>query len=113
MDSLLLRQHLELEERHWWFIARRRILLGVLEQNLPAKGELEILDAGCGGGATMERLRSYGRVCGMEISEEAVEYNRERGRGVVSGSIEEMPFGDESFDLALALDVIEGRPPGP
>lgn len=110
MDTLLLRQHLELEERHWWFVGRRRILLGVLEQNLPLKGEMEILDAGCGGGATMKSLRRYGRVRGMEISEEAVEYNRERGREVILGSIEEMPFPDESFDLALALDVIEHVP---
>lgn len=110
MDSLLLRQHLELEERHWWFVGRRRILLDVLEQNLPPKGGLEVLDAGCGGGATMESLRRYGRVRGMEISEEAVEYNRERGREVVPGSIEGMPFPDESFDLALALDVIEHVP---
>ncbi len=107
MDSLLLRQHLELEERHWWFVGRRRILMGLLERNLSPTGGLAILDAGCGGGATMERLRRYGRVQGMEISEEAVEYNRERGREVVPGSIERIPLPDESFDLALALDVIE------
>jgi SAM-dependent methyltransferase len=110
VDSLLLRQNLELEECHWWFVARRRILLGVLERNLDPKGGLQILDAGCGGGATMESLRRYGSVRGIEISEEAVEYNRERGREVSLGSIERMPFADNSFDLALALDVIEHLP---
>lgn len=110
MDSLLLRQHLELEERYWWFVARRRILLDVLERNLAMKGGLEILDAGCGGGATIESLRRYGSVQGMELSEEAVEYNRERGREVVVGSIEQLPFADGSFDLTLALDVIEHVP---
>jgi SAM-dependent methyltransferase len=110
VDSLLLRQNLELEECHWWFVARRRILLGVLERNLDPKGGLQILDAGCGGGATMESLRRYGSVRGIEISEEAVEYNRERGREVSLGSVERMPFADNSFDLALALDVIEHLP---
>jgi SAM-dependent methyltransferase len=110
VDPLLLRQNLELEECHWWFVARRRILLGVLERNLDPKGGLQILDAGCGGGATMESLRRYGSVRGIEISEEAVEYNRERGREVGLGSIERMPFADSSFDLALALDVIEHLP---
>lgn len=110
MDDLLLKQHLELEERHWWFVARRRILLSVLERNLSRKTDLDILDAGCGGGATMESLRSYGRVQGMEFAEEAVAYNLERGRQVVEGSIEEMPFGDAICDLALALDVIEHVP---
>ncbi len=110
VDSLLLREHLKLEERHWWFVARRRILLGVLERNLDLKGGLQILDAGCGGGATMESLCRYGSVRGIDISEEAVEYNRGRGREVILGSIERMPFADNSFDLALALDVIEHVP---
>lgn len=110
MDDRLLRQHLELEERHWWFVARRRILLSLLERNLPDRTDLDVLDAGCGGGATMESLRRYGLVRGMELAKEAVEYNRERGRDVIEGSIERMPFEDESFDLALALDVIEHVP---
>lgn len=107
MDSLLLRQHLELEERHWWFVARRRILLSLLKRSIASKSGLEILDAGCGGGATMKSLGRYGRVLGMEISPQAAEYNREQGRRVVLGSVEEMPFPDDSFDLVLALDVIE------
>ena len=110
MDDLLLRQHLELEERHWWFVARRRILLSLLERNLPDRTNLDILDAGCGGGATMESLRRYGRVRGLEFAREAVTYSRERGHDVIEGSIERMPFEDESFDLALALDVIEHLP---
>lgn len=107
---MVLQQHLELEERHWWFVGRRRIVLGMLERDLPRKKGLEILDAGCGGGATMESLRRYGRVRGIEIAEEAVEYNRERGREVIQCSIEEMPLADESFDLTLAMDVMEHLP---
>ncbi|CAN5866784.1 class I SAM-dependent methyltransferase [soil metagenome] len=110
MAPHLLRQHFELEERHWWFVARRKILLSVLERDLTRKIGLDILDAGCGGGATMESLRRYGKVLGMEFAEEAVTYNRARGRDVVEGSIEVMPFVDESFDLALALDVVEHVP---
>ena len=101
---------MEIENHHWWFVARREILLGVLERNLDPKRGLQILDAGCGGGATMERLRRYGSVQGMEMSEEAVEHNRKRGREVILGSIESMPFADNSFDLTLALDVIEHVP---
>jgi len=55
-------------------------------------------------------LRRYGSVRGMEISEEAVEYNRQRDREVSLGSIEQMPFADSSFDLVLALDIIEHVP---
>lgn len=107
---MLLNQHLELEERHWWFVARRRVLLSLLERHLGVQENLEVLDAGCGGGATMESLRRYGRVRGMELSEVAVAHNREQGREVVQGAIEEIPFADGAFDLALALDVIEHVP---
>lgn len=109
MDPLLLRQHLDLEERHWWFVARRKIVLSLLDGHLRGGG-LQILDAGCGGGATLESLRRYGHPRGMEPSEEAVAYNRQKGREVVRGYIEEMPFADGAFDLALALDVIEHVP---
>jgi SAM-dependent methyltransferase len=110
MDALLLKQHLELEERHWWFVGRRRIVLGVLDRCVP-RGPLDVLDAGCGGGATLESLRDrYGNAVGVELSGEAVEYARGRGRDVMQGSIEELPFADRSLDLALALDVIEHVP---
>jgi SAM-dependent methyltransferase len=58
----------------------------------------------------MESLRRYGSVRGIEISEKAVKYNRERGREALLSSIERMPFADNSFDLVLALDVIEHVP---
>jgi SAM-dependent methyltransferase len=110
VDPLVLRQHLDLEERHWWFVARRKIVLDILDGHLPRGGDLEVLDAGCGGGATLESLRRYGYPQGMEPSEEAVAYNRQKGREVVRGYIEDMPFDDGSFDLVLALDVIEHVP---
>jgi SAM-dependent methyltransferase len=106
MDSLLLRQHLELEEHHWWFVSRRRILLSVLQRNLTPERQFEVLDAGCGGGATMDSVRCYGRVRGLEISKAALQHNREQGREVILGSVEQIPFTGDSFDLALALDVI-------
>ena len=110
MDDLLLRQHLELEERHWWFVGRRRIVLGTLERYLPPGKHLDVLDAGCGGGATLESLDRYGNATGLELEEEAVDYARGRGRNVTQGSIVTLPFEDESFDLTLALDVIEHVP---
>ena len=110
MDARLLRQHLELEESHWWFVGRRSIVLSALERGLEYKKGLNILDAGCGGGATLASLNRYGCAQGMELSEEAVDYARQRGRKVARGSIERAPFASEGFDLALALDVIEHVP---
>jgi SAM-dependent methyltransferase len=95
------------EERHWWYRGRRllihRVIAGI---GLPAHAR--ILDAGCGSGRNMVELVRYGTVAGVEVSPESVRVARERGVGeVVQGSIDEMPFADASFDLAVCLDVIE------
>ena len=73
---------------------------------LPARAR--ILDAGCGSGRNMVELTAHGTVTGVELSSVSVEIARRRGVGdVLEGSILEMPFPAESFDLAVFLDVIE------
>jgi SAM-dependent methyltransferase len=95
------------EDRHWWYRGRRTVLDGViagLELPTPAR----VLDAGCGSGRNMIELARLGSVTGIELSETSVALARERNAGeVISGSVLEMPFGDDSFDLAVSLDVIE------
>jgi SAM-dependent methyltransferase len=47
-------------------------------------------------------------VTGVELSETSVDLARARETGeVVAGSVLEMPFPDDSFDLAVSLDVLE------
>ena len=67
-----------------------------------------ILDAGCGSGRNMVEFARYGTVTGVELSETSVDLARARETGeVVAGSVLEMPFPDDSFDLAVSLDVLE------
>ena len=74
--------------------------------DLPAPAR--ILDAGCGSGRNMIELSRRGSVTGIELSEPSIEAARARGVGeVIGGSVLEMPFADDSFDLAVSLDVIE------
>ena len=95
------------EDRHWWYRGRRTVLDGVIaDLGLPRGAR--ILDAGCGSGRNMIELAPYGSVTGVELSETSVALARERDAGeVVAGSVLEMPFADDSFDLAVSLDVIE------
>lgn len=103
-------QTLRAEDRHWWYRGRRRVIRSVLARaGLPAAAR--ILDAGCGSGRNMVELASFGTVTGVELSPVSVDAARARGIGeVVMGSIGEMPFADDSFDLAVCLDVIEHLP---
>ncbi|HEY4823942.1 MAG TPA: methyltransferase domain-containing protein [Solirubrobacteraceae bacterium] len=95
------------EDRHWWYRGRRKVLERVIDDlRLPARAR--ILDAGCGSGRNMVELARHGTVTGIELAEASVALARERGMGeVIAGSVLEMPFEADSFDLAASLDVIE------
>lgn len=95
------------EDRHWWYRGRRKVLDGILAGlGLPANAR--ILDAGCGSGRNMVELAHFGTVTGVELSQTSVALALARDVGeVIAGSALEMPFADDSFDLAVTLDVIE------
>ena len=63
MDERLMNAMLELDDRHWWYRGRRRIIRAELDRlSLPAGAR--VLDAGCGSGRTLEELGRYGEVFG-------------------------------------------------
>jgi SAM-dependent methyltransferase len=104
--DLELQTH-RVEDRHWWYRGRRQVLDVVL-RNLAIAPGARVLDAGCGSGRNMVELLRYGQVTGIELSPTSVQVARERHAGeVIEGSVLEMPFANDSFDLALSLDVIE------
>jgi SAM-dependent methyltransferase len=97
----------QVEDRHWWYRGRRRVLEETIAaMRLPARAR--ILDAGCGSGRNMIELSHHGEVTGVELSDASADLARARHIGeVVEGSVMEMPFPTDSFDLAVSLDVIE------
>jgi SAM-dependent methyltransferase len=101
------REHYDVEDRHWWFRGRWAVVEALLSRvELPARPR--ILDAGCGTGGNLERYSRIGEVTGVDPSEDAVRFCHERGfASVRPAGLEEIPFGDESFDLIAATDVIE------
>jgi SAM-dependent methyltransferase len=100
----------EVEETHWWFVGRRRIISSFLEKICRdmATARPRILDVGCGTGANLELLGKYGEAEGVDVSEEALSFCRARGLDKVHhGEAERLPFADASFDLVTGLDVVE------
>jgi SAM-dependent methyltransferase len=98
---------LAVEDRHWWYRGRRRIVLDVVA-GLPLAAQPQILDAGCGSGRNLVELSEFGSVVGLEPSSRAAEAARARGLGeVVVAGIDTMPFDDSRFDLITCLDVLE------
>ncbi len=108
MDISMYQDFYNLEEKHWWFLGRRKIVFSALERYLPNKDELRILDVGCGTGSTLRELEKYGQATGVDISEEAVKFCKLRGcKNVHKIDSQGLFFEDEMFDLVVALDVIE------
>ena len=100
----------QVEETHWWYVGRRRIIQFLVERILPTLDEPNprILDVGCGTGANLKMLVDYGRAEGVDISPQAVDFCRERGLDSVKlGAIEDLPYEDGAFELVTALDVVE------
>ena len=106
------KEYYELERNHWWFVAREEILSNYIEQlikqeKLPST-DLKILNVGCGPGRSSEYLSKFGKVTSIEYDKFCCEFASEKtGLEIINGSITELPFSDNSFDLVCAFDVIE------
>jgi SAM-dependent methyltransferase len=102
-------EYFRIEDRHWWFLGRRRILIRLLDRALPRSSEgRRILDIGCGTGTMVQQLERYGSVLGIDADHDAVRFCRERGvDNVQQASGDDLPFDEGSFDLVTALDVLE------
>ena len=78
----------------------------------------KILDIGCGGGRNIERfagqISENGRVVGIDYSEVSVEKSTKLNQdaidagkvNVLQGSVSEMPFYDETFDIVTGFETI-------
>jgi SAM-dependent methyltransferase len=99
-----------IEESHWWYTGRRKILSSFVEDicRRVTDRRPRILDVGCGTGANLLMLSKYGDAEGVDVSEDALAFCRERGlENVKLGAAEELPYDDGTFDLVTALDVVE------
>src|ERR687892_1249811 len=98
------------EQSHWWYTGRRRIIAGFVEDicRRVTDRRPRILDVGCGTGANLIMLSNYGEAEGVDVSEDALAFCRERGLDKVRlGAGEALPYEDGTFDLVTAFDVVE------
>jgi SAM-dependent methyltransferase len=108
MNNIIYLNMVEMERNHWWYKGRREIIGKLLTPFL--KSDMQMLDAGCGAGGTMEYMTKYGSIVGTDISDEMVEHCRKLGLSAYCENIINLSFEDEMFDLVLCLDVLEHLP---
>jgi SAM-dependent methyltransferase len=90
----------EIEGSHFWFAGRRALVLRLLDRHVDRHARAA-LDVGCGTGSFLPVLARYAdRVVGID----PLGGGRE---GIITGEAELLPFEQGSFDLVVALDVLE------
>ena len=109
MERIVYQQMAELDERHWWYRARRDILAELIRREARLPANAQILEIGCGTGHNLGMLSGFGHVDGLELDDEARALSEKRlGRAVMSAPLPELAgVPDRHYDLIGAFDVIE------
>lgn len=112
MERKVYEQMAQLDGRHWWFTARRRILDGVIERIVRPPNDARILELGAGTGHNLAMLSRFGSVEASELDPIARELASERlGQPVVEAALPDLSmFPAGSYDLVALLDVLEHVP---
>ena len=107
MEKQLYQEMYDLEENHWWFVGRRKILFDITKRKVGRVGR--ILDIGCGTGVNAKWLGELGKeVYGVEMSDEAIGLAKKRTPNlrVIKGEFPNLEINDR-FDLITLFDVLE------
>jgi SAM-dependent methyltransferase len=95
------------EDSHWWYQGMASMVENIIPTFCWQGKSLRILDAGCGTGANMRMLASYGNVTGLDLSLHAIRLARKRGqKNVMRASVMALPFANESFDMVTSFDIL-------
>ena len=109
----LIRDLFEKEATYWWNVSKREMVHSLLRNIGSIQGLKEsglAIDIGCGSGYTARVFESYYRTVAVDVSKEALQLCRRRGLSrlcQVDMASFTLPFKTNSFDLVLALDIIE------
>jgi SAM-dependent methyltransferase len=99
-----------IEEGHFWFQARNRIILRIFRQHVIGQGQPRVLEVGCGTGFVLQGLAAEGRyqLTGLEEHLAGLRHARRRLPSVefVQADARDLPYEAE-FDAIGAFDVIE------
>ena len=102
--------HAAIEQRHWWFVARRRIVEALVHEVIGGGDSAVALDVGCGTGANAAGLARSLTVHGMDTSADAIELARDHWQGVPFHHADVLDASvplPADLSVVLLMDVLE------
>src|SRR5258708_16476611 len=112
MDASEYENIARLEAQHWWYRGMAAISLSLLASPTLQPPTLKILDAGCGPGGMLLRLKELGQPIGVDFHPLAIAYAQKqlpKTIPLLRGSITDLPLTSNQFDLLVSFDVLYHR----
>jgi SAM-dependent methyltransferase len=112
MERAVFDRMAELDQHHWWFLARRRILKRLIERVVKPPKKARILEVGCGTGHNLAMLKEFGQLDASELDRCARALaNKRLPRKVKEARLPDLSmFKRNEYDLIALLDVLEHVP---
>lgn len=108
MDRQFYVEYYTLEREHWWFKVRGQIIMDRIREISGKRKDLKILNVGAATGKTSQMLEEFGEVTSIEYDQICYEFVKEKlGINIHQGSITEIQFEDNSYDIVCSFDVVE------
>jgi SAM-dependent methyltransferase len=109
MERVVYEQMAELDQRHWWYVARREVIAALIRNDVRPPANARVLEIGCGTGHNLAMLSEFGHVDALELDDEARAVAEKRlGRKVMSAPLPGLSgVPQKHYDLIGAFDVVE------
>lgn len=100
----------EVEDQMWWYKILHEKAVSEIKSFYGNQKDIKILDAGCGTGGLISRLKQegYSQIEGFDFNEAAVEFSRDRNLNVSRQDITQFSSGfpKDTFDVVISNDVL-------
>jgi SAM-dependent methyltransferase len=97
----------KLENEFWWYRGLHKLVEYYIKRAKKTKSTITLFDAGCGTGRMLEIAKKYATVSGIDFSEDAVAFCRERNlENVTQDDLNIWECRPEIYDIICSLDVL-------
>jgi len=99
----------EVENEHWWFLVKRKIIAYIIDKKVKKNENSILLDFGCGTGGNLYELSKKYTTYGADMSELAINFCKKRNLNNIFTNdhfFNNLEYKGK-FDIITILDVIE------